>query len=99
MSNILMVNIPSNFTGKHEFCGDKHWYKDGVLHREDGPAIEMTNGDKYWYINGMLHREDGPAVEYTFRVEWWYEGKKGLENFPAELKNKFTRKFIHDDGS
>jgi hypothetical protein len=33
-------------------CGPKFWYLNGVLHREDGPAIEYTNGGKEWWING-----------------------------------------------
>ena len=24
--------------------GTKYWYKDGKLHRDDGPAIEYING-------------------------------------------------------
>ena len=32
--------------------GDKHWYLNGKLHREDGPAVEFVNGNKIWYING-----------------------------------------------
>ena len=28
------------------------WYKNGELHRLDGPAIEHSNGNKEWYING-----------------------------------------------
>ena len=34
--------------------GDKSWYLNGKLHREDGPAIEYANGTKYWYLNGKL---------------------------------------------
>ena len=45
--------------------GDKQWYKDGKLHREDGPAVESHNGDKAWYKDGKRHREDGPACEYN----------------------------------
>ena len=41
--------------------GNKSWYLNGKLHREDGPAREWANGDKVWYLNGKLHREDGPA--------------------------------------
>ena len=26
--------------------GDKEWFFNGKLHREDGPAIEYFNGDK-----------------------------------------------------
>ena len=37
--------------------GDKHWYLNGVRHREDGPAIEYANGTKYWYFNGKLLTE------------------------------------------
>ena len=45
--------------------GNIFWCQDGLLHRDDGPAIEWINGDKYWYKNGKLHRIDGPAVEWT----------------------------------
>jgi len=31
--------------------GDKFWYKDDQLHREDGPAIDSVVG-KQWYFNG-----------------------------------------------
>jgi hypothetical protein len=30
----------------------KRWFLNGVLHREDGPAIEWTSGTQYWYLNG-----------------------------------------------
>jgi hypothetical protein len=43
----------------------------GVLHREDGPAIEYNNGTKYFYINGLLHREDGPAVIDANGEQYW----------------------------
>ena len=52
--------------------GDKLWYLNGELHREDGPAIEKVNGDNYWYLNGELHREDGPAIEYVDGNKYWY---------------------------
>ena len=42
--------------------GDKFWWLNGKLHREDGPAYEGANGNKSWYLNGKLHREDGPAM-------------------------------------
>jgi hypothetical protein len=52
--------------------GNKIWYLNGHLHREDGPAIENANGDKSWYINGKLHREDGLAVECIDGYKLWY---------------------------
>ena len=48
------------------------WYKNGVRHREDGPAIEYADGRKQWYLNGLLHREDGPAFEWADGEKQWY---------------------------
>ena len=46
------------------------------LHREDGPAIELTNGDKSWYLNNLCHREDGPAIEFADGTKCWcFRGK------------------------
>ncbi|HSH25598.1 MAG TPA: hypothetical protein VLA13_08690 [Massilibacterium sp.] len=43
--------------------GNKYWFLNDQLHREDGPAVERTNGDKAWYLHYQLHRNDGPALE------------------------------------
>ena len=32
--------------------GNKHWFLNGKLHREDGPAVEYADGTKEWYLNG-----------------------------------------------
>jgi hypothetical protein len=32
--------------------GDKQWWVNNQLHREDGPAIEYANGDVEWWIRG-----------------------------------------------
>jgi hypothetical protein len=56
--------------------GDKRWYLNGKLHREDGPACEYANGSKFWYLNDQLHREDGPAYEAAYGYkQWYYHGK------------------------
>ena len=52
---------------------DKKWYKNGLLHREDGPAIEGVDGLKAWFIKGKLHRKDGPAVEWPDGSKYWYK--------------------------
>lgn len=31
--------------------------KDGLLHREDGPAVECADGFKFWYLNGEIKTE------------------------------------------
>jgi hypothetical protein len=64
--------------------GNRFWFLNGLLHREDGPAVEWADGTKYWYINGQRHREDGPAIEYTDGwKEWYLNGKKMSEDGPA----------------
>jgi len=64
--------------------GTKRWYKNGVLHREDGPAVEYVNGTKNWYKNGLLHRDDGPAIEGANGAKYWYKnGEYHREDGPA----------------
>ena len=36
---------------------DISWYKDGVVHREDGPAVERSYGGKAWWLNGRGYSE------------------------------------------
>ena len=56
--------------------GNKYWYKEGYIHREDGPAIEYVDGEKLWYKEGKRHREDGPAIERVDgRKEYWKNGR------------------------
>lgn len=77
--NKKMANekIPDDFTGIITSPdGTKRWYKNGKLHREDGPAIEWARGSKHWYIEGLKHRTDGPAVKWpNGGLEWWVDGK------------------------
>jgi len=58
--------------------GDKSWFQDNQLHREDGPAIEWADGSMRWYQNGILHRLDGPAVVWTNGPTYWYINGKHL---------------------
>lgn len=75
--------------------GTKTWYKDGVKHREDGPAIEDANGTRSWYKNGKIHRDgDEPAVERADGTKWWY--KNGLchrEDGPAVISANGTKEW------
>jgi len=41
--------------------GTKRWLLNGLLHREDGPAIELASGYMRWYINGCPYSKE----EYT----------------------------------
>jgi len=60
------------------------WRFNGILHREDGPAIEYIDGGKMWYVNGVKHRDGGPAVVwYNGTKEWWFNGRLHREDGPA----------------
>ena len=65
--------------------GNCYYYKKGtkILHREDGPAVELGIHYRAWYIDGRLHRKDGPAVRIrngSFSTDKWYlNGKEVTE--------------------
>jgi hypothetical protein len=48
--------------------GDRFWYLNGNLHREDGPAVEYADGDRSWYLNNVKVTEQEvmkPTKELT----------------------------------
>jgi hypothetical protein len=47
------------------------WYKNGELHREDGPAIEDANGYGYkrYYYNGKYYPEIKTDKEWEFLIK------------------------------
>ena len=57
---------------KKPFCtsyanGTKHWYLNGWLHREDGPAVEYVNGSKEWWLNGKEYTKQAYYEELVKR--------------------------------
>ena len=68
--------------------GDRYWYFNGNLHREDGPALEYSDGSREWYLNGLRHREDGPAIEHADGTRYWYLNGEDYteEDFIKETK-------------
>lgn len=83
----------------------KKWYRNGKLHREDGPAVERADGTKEWYFNGRRHREDGPAfVNTSGYAAWYFHGKCHREDgpaveYPGGAKSWYRHGFLHrEDG-
>lgn len=90
--------VPNKYTGIIEWSNSEtSFYKEGKLHRENGPAIEFLNGTKYWYIEGKIHREDGPAfITSKGTKEWWIEGKFHRIDGPAvELLGGYKQWFLN----
>ena len=79
------------------------WYKDGVLHRPDGPAIESwwihlesalrTKRERKWYTHGKLDRVGGPAFleweEGVLVCRGWYRNGERIP--PHMIKVCVTR--------
>lgn len=38
--------------------GNVRYYLDGLLHREDGPAVKYDNGFKSYYLNNIRMSEE-----------------------------------------
>jgi hypothetical protein len=69
------------------------WYKNGVIHRDNEPAIEYENGTKIWFSNGKISRDNGPAIEYQDGTKVWFSnGKEHREDGPAVEYSKDSKR-------
>jgi hypothetical protein len=95
MSNGKIIKDENNELIVEFNDGSREYYKDGYLHREDGPAIERSDYGQYWYLNGLLHRVDGPAVECLRHYEWCQYGKLHCEDGPAIIYSDGRKKWYY----
>lgn len=81
--------------GKYEDSDGVKWYRNGLLHRNGGPAIECADGTKHWFIDGQYHRVDGPANEWPSGDRVWYvDGDLHREDGPAVLLEDGTSEWF-----
>lgn len=73
---------------------EKIYKKNGLLHREDGPALILADGTKYWYNEGKLHRLDGPAIESDIFREWFQYGYLHRIGGPAIEKSYIGNRIV-----
>lgn len=79
--------------------GAKEWRLNGLLHREDGPAVESKDGSKHWFLNGRKHRVGDPASEWADGGKGWVvDGRYHREDGPA-VEHKDGRKEWLFDGN
>jgi hypothetical protein len=65
---------------------DVHWRANGLLHRENGPAVIRSDGRDEWFLNGRRHQPDGPAVVWSNGYEaWWLHGQRHRPDGPAQI--------------
>ena len=72
----IHLDIPKDFTGICKILFDLSicYFKDGNLHREDGPAIEYADGFKNWFYKGECIES-----ENDFTIQSWKEKVKELK--------------------
>lgn len=51
---------------------DEHWFFEGGLHREDGPAFSCKDGNFAWWFNDLCHNASGPALILKSDSKCWY---------------------------
>lgn len=72
--------------------GTKEWYRHGILHRDNGPAIIHPDGKEEWYKDGERHNSDGPAIVYASGKRAWYlNGSRVTKNEFEEYKEREMR--------
>ena len=50
--------------GKYKEALDYFWYKQGVFHREDGPAMIWNDGEQEWCLKGeTIFSDDGNNLD------------------------------------
>ncbi len=85
-------DVPKNYTGIVELpSGTKYWYKDGLWHREDGPAVEHSTGYKDWCLEDEMY--DQIFLE-NYVVLDHSKGKHGIMWYKLLDKNQI---FEHPD--
>ena len=70
---------------KTEPDGTKRWYRNGVLHREDGPAVERPNGPREYWLNGNKWEED---FFLRTRPEWKREAAEFFRRHAEETGSR-----------
>jgi hypothetical protein len=89
-----------------ESNGCQNWFKKGIHHRVDGPAIIFADGAESWYEEGKLHRDDDlPAViRVSGEKQWYQKGKLHREGdqpaiiHPTRGEQYYLEGLLHRDG-
>jgi hypothetical protein len=87
-----------NFTGIVKTdSGSISYFKNGFLHREDGPARIFPEGYQGWHLEGKFHNLNGPARIYpNGSEEYWVYGKKTTKEAVNLLKDMLKLRKIKD---
>ncbi len=84
--------------GKHvEENGTVLYYKNDLLHREDGPAMVTKDKTQVWYKNGNVHSyNNNPAIITQDGFKAWYDtGIRHRSDGPAIINPDGTLSFYY----
>ena len=70
----------------------KRWYKNGKIHREDGPAIIHSDGSEEWCYEGKKHRIGGKAWAENYFIHGRLFMKKEYEAHPLMIAYNIQKK-------
>lgn len=79
--------------------GRQIWYRNGKIHRDNGPAITYPDGMREeWYHDGLLHRLDGPAASYDEQgiYIWYLNGIIHRHDGPAVINRDGTQEWFQN---
>jgi len=83
--------------------GTKTWYRNGLLHREDGPAIEHPDGTKSWYLNSKCSSEKEVRalgkMKLSSTMTTDTQGNKAWRNAEGQLHREDGPAFEFPDGT
>lgn len=90
--------------GKYTFKNAVIYIKDGMLHREDGPAFLINTRYNYsciYYKHNKVHREDGPAsIKYSCnkkenKIMWVVNGKIHKTDGPSSIVVRYENNNVY----
>ena len=63
-------DVPNNFTGIVEWDNGlvKDWYKNGDLHKEEGPARIYKDDYKVWWLDGKIIWSSYDKLDLTNKI-------------------------------
>lgn len=80
--DIKEVSIEGDVLKAQYNNGDIYYFKDGLLHNLEGPAVINSDGSKEWWENGKKIR-----YENEFEKKWFKDGVLHKEDGPAVIFN------------
>ena len=62
-------DLPKGYTGIVEWeSGNKGWYRNRKLHKEDGPAYIREDGVKFWHLDGFYIWDSTSERDFTNKI-------------------------------